>query len=54
MRGVVLCKSHVVERVQDQGDVCNTGGKQDAGEGGKLGYLILEFLQVLVSTCCVG
>jgi hypothetical protein len=38
-RGVVLFKSHVVERVQDRGGVFNMGGKQNEGEGGKMGYI---------------
>jgi hypothetical protein len=35
MRRVVLCKSLVVERVQDAGGVFNTGGKHNGGEGRK-------------------
>jgi len=37
--GVVSFKSRVVEGVQDTGGVFNTGGKQDGGEGGKMGYI---------------
>jgi hypothetical protein len=38
-RGVVLYKSRVVERVQDRGGVFIMGGKQNGGEGGKMGYI---------------
>ena len=37
-RGVVLCKSLDVERVEDAGGVLNMGGKENAGVGGKKGY----------------
>ena len=50
-RGVVLCKSRVVKRVQDPGGVFNTGGKQNGGEGGKMGYIYsssCDFLDQLV------
>jgi hypothetical protein len=47
-RGVVLCKSRVVERVQDPGGVFNTGGKQNGGEGGKMGYIYLSSCDCLV------
>jgi hypothetical protein len=35
-RGVVLCKSRVLERVQDPGSVFNTGGEQTGGEAWKM------------------
>jgi len=38
-RGVVLCKSHDVERVEHAGGVLNTGGKENGGKGGKKGYI---------------
>jgi hypothetical protein len=47
-RGVVLCKSRVVKRVQDPGGVFNTGGKQNGGEGGKMGYIYLSSCDFLV------
>jgi len=47
-RGVVLCKSRVVERVQEPGGVFNTGGKQNGGEGGKMGYIYSSFCDFLV------
>ena len=47
-RGVVLCKSRVVERVQDPGGVFNTGGKQNGGEGGKMGYIYSSSCDFLV------
>ena len=34
-RGVVLCKSRDVKRVQDAGSVFDMGGKANGGEGGK-------------------
>jgi hypothetical protein len=37
--GIVLCKSRVAERVQIPGGVFNTGGKQNGGEDGKMGYI---------------
>jgi len=36
-RGVVLYKSHDVQRVEDAGCVLNKGGKENGGEGGKKG-----------------
>jgi hypothetical protein len=39
MRGLDMCKSHVVERVWDAGSVFNTGGKQCGRIGGKKGYI---------------
>jgi hypothetical protein len=48
MRGIVLCKSGVVERVQDPGSVSNTGGKQNGGEGRKMGYIYLSSCDFLV------
>jgi len=50
-RGVVRCKSCVVERVQDPGCACNMGGTQMGGEGGKMRYIYsssCEFLVLLV------
>jgi len=38
MRGIVLCKSHVVKRVLDDGGVINMGGKQNVREGRKKVY----------------
>jgi hypothetical protein len=43
-----LCKPHVVERVQDAGGLCNTGGKQNGGEGGKQGYIYSSSSNFLV------
>ena len=37
MRGVVLCKSRDVKRVEDAGSVINTAGKGNGGECGKKG-----------------
>jgi len=39
MRGVVLCKSRDVERVEDAGGVLNTGGKENEGVGRKKDYI---------------
>jgi len=36
---IVLCKSLDVERVEDAGGASNTGGKENAGVGGKKGYI---------------
>jgi len=47
-RGVVLCKSRVVQRVQDPGGVFDTGGKQNGGEGGKMGYIYSSSCDFLV------
>jgi hypothetical protein len=38
-RGVVLCKSRDVKRVEHAGGVLNAGGKVKGGEGGKKGYI---------------
>ena len=38
MRGVVLCKSHDVEILQDAGSVFNPGGEEKGGVGRKKGY----------------
>ena len=39
MRGVVLCKSRDVERVENAGCVLNTEEKENGGNGGKKGYI---------------
>jgi hypothetical protein len=39
MRSVIVCKSRVVKRVQDAGGVFNTGGKQNGGDRGMMGYI---------------
>jgi len=46
-RGVVLCKSHDVERVQDAGGVLNTGEKENGGVGGKKGYIYSSFRNLI-------
>jgi len=38
-RGVVLCKSCDVKRVEDAGGVLYMGGKVNGGVGGKKGYI---------------
>jgi hypothetical protein len=40
--------SRVVERVQDPGSVFNMGGKQNGGEGGKMGYIYSSSCDFLV------
>jgi hypothetical protein len=45
---VVLCKSRVIERVQDSSGVVNTAGKQNGGEGGKMGYIYPSCCDFLV------
>jgi hypothetical protein len=47
-RGVVLCKSCDVERVQDAGGVFHTEGKENGGEGWKKGYINLGFWDFLI------
>jgi hypothetical protein len=47
-RGVVLCKSRVLERVQDPGSVLYMGGIQNGCEGGKMGYICSSFCDFLV------
>jgi len=47
-KGVVLCKSRDVERVQDPGSVFSTGGTQNGGEGGKMGYISSSSFDFLV------
>jgi hypothetical protein len=53
IRGVILCRSHVLERVPDAGGVLSTGGKQTGGEGGKIGYKYSRscdvFIQLVLS-----
>jgi hypothetical protein len=48
MRGVVLYKSHVVERVQDAGGVLNMGANQNGGDGGKMGNIYSSSCNFLV------
>ena len=48
MRGVVLCKSHNVQIVQNAGGVSNTGGKENGDEGGKKGYIYSSSCDFLV------
>jgi len=47
-RGVVLCKSRIVERVQDPDGVFNRGGTLNGGEGGKMGYIYSSSCDFLV------
>jgi hypothetical protein len=47
-RGLVLCKSRVVQRVQDSGGVFNMGGKQNGGVCGKMGYIYSSPCDLLV------
>jgi hypothetical protein len=46
--GVVLCKSRVVERIQDPGGVFDTGGKQNGGEREQMGYIYWSSCNFLV------
>jgi hypothetical protein len=48
LRGTVLGKSRMVERVQDAGGVFNTGGKQNGGDGRKMRYIYSSFCNFLV------
>jgi hypothetical protein len=47
-KGVVLRKSHGVERVQNPGSVFNMGGKQNGGEGTTMGYIYSSSCDMLV------
>jgi hypothetical protein len=47
MKGIVLCKSRDVERVEDAGSVLNRGGKENGGEGGKKGYIYLSSCELI-------
>ena len=47
-RGAILCKSRVAKRFQDPGGVFNTGGKQNGGQGWKMGYIYSSFCDFLV------
>jgi len=47
-KGVVLCESHDVKRVQDAGGVFNMRGMENGGEGGKKGYIYLSSCDFLV------
>jgi hypothetical protein len=38
-RGIILCKSIDVKRVEDAGGMLNTGVKETGGVGGKKGYI---------------
>jgi hypothetical protein len=46
-RGVVLCKSHDVERLEDAGGVLNTGGNENGGVGGFTGYIYSSFCDLI-------
>jgi len=41
-RGIDLCKSRDVERVQNTCGVFNMGGKENGGVGGRKGYIYLS------------
>jgi hypothetical protein len=43
-----LCRSHVVERVQDAGGVFDTSGKKNGGEDGKMESINSSYSDVLV------
>ena len=47
-KGIVLCKSHDVEIVQDAGSVFYMGGTDRGGVGGKKGYIYLSSCNFLV------
>jgi len=47
-RGVVLCKSHDVEGVEDAGSVLNTEGKEHGGVGEKKRYIYSSSCDFLV------
>jgi hypothetical protein len=47
-RGIVLCKSHVVDRVQNAGGMYNMGRKWNGGEGEKKGYIYPSSCDFLV------
>jgi len=46
--GIVLCKSHDVEIVWDDGGVFNTGAKANGSVGGNKGYIHSSFCNFLV------
>jgi hypothetical protein len=52
MKGIDLSQSDVVETIQDADSVFNTGGKQNGGEGMKMGYIYLSscdfFIQLVL------
>ena len=48
MRGILLCKSRDVKRVQDAGGVFNTGGKEIGGEGGNKGLIYSSSCDFLI------
>jgi len=48
MRGIVLCKSGDVKRVQDPGSVSPMGGNENGGVGGKEGYIYWSSCDFLV------
>jgi len=47
-RGVLWCKSHDLEIVQDDGGVSNMGGKENGGVHGKKGYIYSCFCVLIV------
>ena len=47
-KGIGLCKSCDIVRVQDAGGVFNTGGKENGGEGGRKGYIYSSSCDFLV------
>jgi hypothetical protein len=48
VRGIILCRSHVVERVQDAGGVFDTTRKKNGGEDGKMESINSSYSDVLV------
>ena len=53
-RGVVLCKSRNVKKVQDAGGVFNTTGMENRGVGGKKGYIYLSSCNLIHILSFVG
>jgi hypothetical protein len=48
MRGVAMCMSCHIERVQVAGGVFKTGGKENGGKVGKKGYIYSSSCNILV------
>jgi len=53
-RGVILCESRDVEKVQDAGGVSNMWGKENGGLGGKKGYIYSSAHDLIHILCFVG
>jgi len=53
-RGIVLCKSHDVERVEDAGRVLTMGGTENGGESGNNRNIYSSSCDLIHILLCAG